>query len=86
MSFPIRVILIISALLQLFIFQASGQNGTIKGTVKDKETGEELVGASVFVKGTTIGVSSDLDGKFELANIQTGTYTVVCSYISYRQV
>ena len=38
---------------------------TIKGTVTDGSSGETLIGASVIIKGTTIGGITDLDGKFE---------------------
>src|SRR5690606_13774675 len=42
------------------------QQNPIKGTVLD-ETGAPLIGASIIVKGTTIGVSTDFDGNFELS-------------------
>ena len=44
------------------------QNGrfNIKGVVVD-EQGEPLIGASVFVKGTTEGVVTDMDGAFALS-------------------
>ena len=38
---------------------------TIRGVVKD-ENGDPIVGASVFFKGTTVGVATDVDGKFTL--------------------
>lgn len=38
---------------------------TVKGTVKD-EAGEPVIGATVMVKGTTVGASTGLDGEFSL--------------------
>ncbi|MBW6460227.1 MAG: TonB-dependent receptor [Bacteroidales bacterium] len=60
------------------------QTAIIRGKVVDKATGEELPGANIVIKGTTTGVSSDLIGLFELKNIQPGTYTFTCTYISYK--
>jgi TonB-dependent receptor len=56
----------------------------IKGTVTDANTGETLIGANVFLKGTSFGAATDLDGEFTIANIPPGTYTVVYSYIGYK--
>lgn len=39
----------------------------ISGVVKDNSTGESIIGASVSIKGTSIGTSTDVDGKFELS-------------------
>jgi len=38
---------------------------TIRGTIVD-ETGEPLIGATVLIKGTTIGTITDIDGKYTL--------------------
>ena len=57
------------------------QNQGIKGTVVDA-TGETLIGASVKVVGTTIGVVTDLDGNFTL-NCKPGA-TLEVSYVGYK--
>ena len=57
------------ALMCLFIllpFVASGQQMTITGTVVD-EFGEALPGVTVFIDGTTRGVSTDIDGKYSIS-------------------
>lgn len=56
------------------------QNKKVNGRVVDK-TGEPIVGASVFVKGTTRGVLTDIDGKFTIA-VNSGEVLVI-SYIGY---
>ena len=43
----------------------NAQNITVKGTVKDS-AGEPVIGAGVIVKGTTLGVSTDLDGNYSI--------------------
>lgn len=61
----------------------SQSTGEIKGVVIDKETGETLVGASVWVNygGNMIGTATDLDGKFTLKPLQPGTYSVMSSSV-----
>jgi len=54
---------------------------TIKGTVVD-ETGQPLPGASVVVKGSTSGTTTDFDGNFSL-NIIENTATLVVSYVGF---
>lgn len=60
------------------------QNAEIKGKVTDAETGEELIGATVQIAGTTKGAAADLDGNYSILGIEPGTYTIVCNYISYE--
>jgi hypothetical protein len=64
-------------------FQVFPQS-TIKGVVKDAKSGETIVGANVILQGTTIGTSTDLDGNFEIKNVQPGVYNLVVSFISYK--
>lgn len=53
---------------------ASAQTWEVKGTVTDA-TGEPLIGASVIVKGTSQGVSTDIDGQYTLQARQDATIT-----------
>ena len=53
----------------------------VKGVIKDAQTGEEIIGASVVVKEEpSKGVVSGLNGSFSLS-INDGKCTLVCSYI-----
>ncbi|MDR1223544.1 MAG: TonB-dependent receptor [Tannerella sp.] len=54
---------------------------TVTGTVKDN-SGEPIVGASVMVKGTTVGTVTDAGGRFSLNVPQDATLQV--SYIGYQ--
>lgn len=60
-----------------------GQTGTVSGTIKDKESSEGLIGASVIIKGTTTGTSSNTDGQYSLS-LEKGSYTLVFSYLGYQ--
>lgn len=57
---------------------------TVKGTVVD-ETGEAIIGATVLVKGTTNGVTTNLDGNYALADVPDNA-TILISYIGYQTV
>ena len=52
--------------LLLLCTAALVQAATLKGIVKDSSTGEPLTGATVYVKGTTSGAATDLDGRLRL--------------------
>ena len=62
------------------------QSITIEGIVKDKKTQKSLIGANVFIVGTSIGTSTDGNGKYKLSNVNLGSYTLKASYIGYQEV
>ena len=68
-------------LLLGFALQMIGQRA-IKGTVTSSD-GDPLIGASIMVKGTSTGVISDLDGKYEI-KAKDGDY-LVFSYIGFNK-
>ncbi|WP_245975282.1 SusC/RagA family TonB-linked outer membrane protein [Deminuibacter soli] len=57
------------------------QNKTVSGTVKD-EKGSPIQGASVAVKGTTRGTTTNATGSFTIS-VKPGTTTLVVSYVGY---
>ena len=59
------------------------QNGTIRGTIYDGETGETMIGATVLLEGTTKATATDLNGKYSLNDVPPGTYTLIVKFISY---
>ena len=71
-------------LLTLSSFGLYAQKGSITGNVKDGKTDEVLIGASVYVDGTTLGTVTDFDGNYTIPNVPVGTITVKCSFISYE--
>lgn len=67
--------------ITLFSF---GQNGTVNGTISDKDlNGEPLPFANVVVKGTTIGATTDINGKYAL-EIKEGNHILVISFLGYE--
>ena len=59
---------------------ASAQNTSVRGVVVSAEDNEPIIGASVLVKGTTVGTVTDFDGAFTLSAPNTAK-SIVVSYI-----
>lgn len=64
-------------------FSASETERSVAGTVLT-EKGEALPGATVFIKGTFVGTSTDQQGRFRLdASFENGPVVLVFSYVGY---
>ena len=72
----------IALLLMMLPFCALAQNVNVFGTVTDEGTGEEVIGATVKVKGATGGVITDFDGKYKIS-CQVGQ-TLEFSFVGYK--
>lgn len=59
------------------------QDKTVTGKVTDSESGEPIIGATILVKGTTIGTVSDIEGQFQLS-IPADAETLVVSFVGYK--
>ncbi|WP_333809434.1 TonB-dependent receptor [Flavobacterium sp.] len=72
-------------LLSLFFSVAMfAQNGTVTGTILDKEfNNEPLAFANIIVKGTKQGTSTDVNGKYSIS-LKPGSYTLVIGYLGYE--
>lgn len=75
-----------SLILTLLSFSVSlaQQLGTIRGTIKDAASKEDLVGATVLVDGLNKGASADINGFFSLKGIPVGTYKLKVSFVGYK--
>ena len=63
----------------------AGSTGKIAGTIRDARTKEALPGVNVLVKGTLLGATTDLQGRYAILNIPPGNYMVTASFIGYRR-
>ena len=59
------------------------QNNDIKGFVYEESTGEPVMFSNVFLKGTTLGCSTDENGYFNITRIPDGTYTLCITCVGY---
>jgi len=60
-------------------------NFTLTGIIRDKSTSEALPSASIYVKGTTIGTSTNTDGYFTFLKVPSDTSTLIVQYIGYEK-
>src|SRR5262245_37412752 len=66
------------------VFSFSARAGRISGTVTD-DKGNILPYATILVKGTTIGTTTNPAGKYFLT-LEAGQYTIACQYVGYNRV
>lgn len=62
----------------------NAQVSKVTGTVTSHEDGLPVVGASVLVKGTTVGTVTDIDGNFTITNVPSSAGTLVVSFIGMK--
>jgi len=75
---------IVSLLAILFFsYSLAFAQGTISGKVTDVY-GDAIVGANVFLKGTTMGAATNIDGNYKVERVPAGTYTLRVSSIGYK--
>lgn len=71
----------------LFLFTLSialhAQNGIVRGNIYEKESGEPIGFCNVFLEGTTLGNTTDINGFFTIAEVPPGDYKLVAQFIGY---
>ena len=71
--------------LLIFIATASYAS-TISGFIYDRDTREQLVGATVSLQPGSLHTASALNGKYQFNNIQAGKYQLRISYLGYKTI
>ncbi len=70
-------------ILSLLFNFTYAQKGKISGTINDTEVNDVLPFANVFIKGTSIGTTTDFEGDYTLL-ADKGIYTIVFSFVGYE--
>ncbi|MBV3879188.1 TonB-dependent receptor [Bacteroides xylanisolvens] len=76
--------MLLLACLFVGIGLVTAQTQKVTGVVISEEDGQPVVGASVLVKGTTLGTITDVDGNFNLSNVPSSAKTLQISYIGMQ--
>ena len=76
-------VILVLALVQV---TAMAQGTKTTGRITDAATGMPLEGASVTIKSTGMGTSTDVNGKFSLLSTKAGKITLRISYVGYADV
>ena len=69
----------------LFTSFIYSQSGKVTGLIMDGEYDEPMAFANVIVKGSTIGTTTDFDGKYSL-DLEPGEYTLTFSFVRYQTI
>lgn len=70
--------------LSILIIQSIlAQTAKIEGYIKNVK-GFTLIGATVYIEGTTNGASANIDGYYAIEGLEPGSYNLVASYIGYK--
>ena len=62
---------------------AFAQDGTLRGTIKDAKTKEDIIGATILVQGINKGAATDINGFFSFSKLPVGSYSLKISYVGY---
>lgn len=78
LNFFLSLILILFISSNLF-----AQTGNVSGVVTDATDGSPLLGANIIVSGTSIGTTTDRDGKYRLVRLNEGRTLILFMYLGY---
>jgi len=75
--------MIVLFVLGIFFISTTNAQNTVTGTITDTKTGEALPGASVKVDGSSIGVSTDGQGRYSIS-VPSSNAKLVFTFIGYQ--
>ncbi|MFM9008843.1 MAG: carboxypeptidase-like regulatory domain-containing protein, partial [Bacteroidota bacterium] len=81
-----RPLIVVLAFFLAGTSQLSAQN-RLNGIVRDANSRETLIGATIVLKGTRSATTTDIDGKFELSLPESSSspYVLTITYVGYAQ-
>ena len=74
----------ISTAFLIFLATAAAQTAVIKGRVLNAANNEAVPLATLALQNTEIAIQSDLDGNYEFVGLQPGIYTVVITFVGFK--
>jgi len=80
-----KIITFLAILLAASTF-LKAQNANIRGFVYTKDNGEPALFTNVYLKGTTMGAATDINGFFSITKVKEGTYTLIATYLGYDTI
>ena len=86
MSYTIRVVRCILAICYVLPVACFSQTANVRGLVYSKDNGEPALFTNVYLKGTQMGVATDINGFYNITKVAPGTYTLVVTYLGYDTI
>jgi hypothetical protein len=86
-TFKTMLLAITLSSIASFVFAADnlGEASRVRGRIIDRQSGEPLIGATVYIVETQMGTASDLDGSF-IMKLSKGQYTIRISFVGYQSI
>ena len=66
------------------VFGAGEAEVNIRGSIKDRNSKEPLIGATVQIVGSNLATMTDIDGNFQLSGVKDGIYDIEIKYVGYK--
>ena len=66
------------------VFGAGEAEVNIRGSIKDRNSKEPLIGATVQIVGSNLATMTDIDGNFQLFGVKDGIYDIEIKYVGYK--
>lgn len=66
-----------------FFAAAQAQEAAVRGFVYEASSGEPVIYSNVYLKGTTYGASTDINGYFSITRVPPGKYTLLVTFLGY---
>ena len=63
----------------IFFGKLYGDDYTISGYVTDTKSEQSLIGANIYIEGTSLGSATDEKGYYKITSVKEGTYTIKVS-------
>lgn len=79
---PVRALS--ACILGLLLLGSVARAGDLRGSVKDSESGQGLIGVDLVLVGTEHKTATDLEGNWELAGVPSGLYELRVTYMGYN--
>lgn len=79
----LKKLLLSSFLYLLSVSFAFAQTSTVTGTITDESTDEPLPQVNVYIMELQTGAATDLEGNYEISDVEHGTYTFRVSSVGY---
>ena len=67
------------------VWSRGPENGALEGRVVARASNEAITGARVTIDGTKMGATADADGKYMIADIPPGIYTVAVRILGFEE-
>ena len=80
------IITLILFFFNIGLFAQVQNDNNVKGFVYEKSSGEPMMFCNVYLKGTTYGASTDINGFFNITRIPDGDYTILVTNLGYDTI